>query len=163
MTRIKITMSLSLAFLILGFLLPGCKKSNSFTSSVSGTVNSTNFQSSYVGASYFTFPNGSSAFSLNGIASNKTSILAVTFAAPRYNVPISPDQPVSTITYVNGTGVQYSATTGLGNLVITVTSWDSSSLHITGTFSGSVININNYNDSLSVTNGQFNTIYTKTN
>jgi hypothetical protein len=56
---------------------------------------------------------------------------------------------------------QYLAGMGYGGTTsFTVTSWDSTGHKIAGTFTASLYNISNGNDSLLVTNGKFNTTYT---
>jgi hypothetical protein len=54
---------------------------------------------------------------------------------------------------VNGNGPSHS--------LINITSWDSAHLKFAGTFSGVLYNINNLSDSIVITNGTFNTSYTK--
>ena len=50
---------------------------------------------------------------------------------------------------------------GASHSLINITSWDSTQLKIAGTFSGVLYNINNLSDSIVITNGAFNTSYTK--
>ena len=50
---------------------------------------------------------------------------------------------------------------GASHSLINITSWDSTQLKISGTFSGVLYNINNLSDSIVITNGAFNTSYTK--
>ncbi len=56
---------------------------------------------------------------------------------------------------------QYVAGLGYGGTTsFTVTSWDSTGHKIAGTFSASLYNMGNSNDSVLVTNGKFNSTYT---
>jgi hypothetical protein len=51
--------------------------------------------------------------------------------------------------------------TGPSHSLINITSWDSTTLKIAGTFSGVLYNINNLSDSIVITTGTFSTSYTK--
>jgi hypothetical protein len=50
---------------------------------------------------------------------------------------------------------------GASHSLITITSWDSTTLKVAGTFSGVLYNINNLSDSIVITNGAFSTSYTE--
>jgi hypothetical protein len=50
---------------------------------------------------------------------------------------------------------------GASHSLINITSWDSTTLKVAGTFSGVLYNINNLSDSIVITNGAFNTSYTE--
>jgi hypothetical protein len=58
---------------------------------------------------------------------------------------------------------EYDALFGIGasHSLINITSLDSSTLKVSGTFSGVLYNINNLNDSIVITNGAFSTSYTE--
>jgi hypothetical protein len=58
---------------------------------------------------------------------------------------------------------EYDALFGIGasHSLINITSWDSATLKVAGTFSGVLYNINNLSDSIVITNGAFSTTYTQ--
>jgi len=146
-----------------------CKKSSSNPSSggISATVAGTAFNPAVVQAGYFESAN---EWYVGGysIKSNDTSILEVGIFQffPNQNPQFVVGKSFTTDTtsayvdyFVNGfSGKDYDASNGNGFATFTVTSLDTTAHKIAGTFSGTLYA--NANDSIVVTNGNFNTSYT---
>jgi hypothetical protein len=162
--------------LILLTALPACKKSNSSTSSISATVNSTSFQSISGGGTFY--PDQLfGPFHLFGkmLSSGDSSFLILNFSHTvnenpfQVNVPFSIDTTYAQLIYSAPNGIDnyeatgnyaygYSSGSNVGHAIITITGWDSVGCHIAGTFSGTFINLSG-GDSVIVANGKFNMKY----
>lgn len=97
------------------------------------------------------------------IQSHDTSILSVVLWLPfQVNVPFSSDTTLSSVDYSFNNGLTYyeAIQNERGRMIFTITGWDSSGHHITGTFNGSVASAFSAADSLPLINGKFNTTYT---
>jgi len=146
-------------------ILPACKKSNSFSPSVTATVNSLAYTSTSVTGYYYT-SSGSFVIGSNMIQSKDTSILSIGFTLPfQVNVPFSSDTTLGSVDYSFNNGLLYyeAQLNERGHMILTITGWDSSGHHITGTFHGSVASAFSAADSLPVINGDFNATYTESN
>ncbi len=167
---------LGLITLILLTALPACKKSNSSISSISATVNSTSFQSTSGGGTFY--PNQPlGPFNLFGqmMSSGDSSDFILNF--PLYNtgypfqlnVPYSSDTTLVQLIYNAPNGIDNYEATGncldgycsgnnVGHAILTITGWDSVACLIAGTFSGTFINLIG-GDSVIVSNGKFRVKY----
>jgi hypothetical protein len=164
------TLLLGILTLIACAGLPACKKSNSSSSSMTATVNSTSFQSTSTTGVFHTGAGGQ--FDLPGVMvkSGDTSIIALLFRLDfQLNVPFSTDTTLDQVIYntfnTNNGLAAYEAfspnVSGMGHAIVAVTSWDSAGHRIAGTFSGTLVSLSTH-DSVSVTNGRFNMTYTET-
>jgi hypothetical protein len=144
----------------------GCKKSNnssgaggSMTASVSGVgfaASATTTQAIY-SAAY-------RQFDIVGaqIKSGDTTLVELTWnAAAKLNFPIASDTSTLMTSYFDSkTQASFDGGDLPGHSIITLTSWDSTNLKISGTWSGVMYGITG-TDSIIVTNGTFNTTYIK--
>lgn len=158
----KLIFSALPALALIATLSVGCKKSNSSSnsSSISGTFGSTNFSASG-GSSTAWYSTDSSVYILIGGAINgkDTSGLSLSIFPPfTLNTAITSTWAVNIDYFVSSTQ-DYYAGNGFGNVALTVTSQDTVNHKIGGTFTGTLYNAFNNNDSIKVTNGKFNTAY----
>jgi heme/copper-type cytochrome/quinol oxidase subunit 1 len=147
--------------------LPACQKANSTPPPITATFGSTNFQSTTYSNTY---SESTGTFTINTDMTTvaDSSSLLLRFQSPfQLNVPFNSDTALTTtIIYTTNKGLNnYIAglDDAFGHCVMTITAWDSTQHTIAGTFSGETINNSNSADSLSMTNGKFNTTYTTTN
>lgn len=151
------------AFALIVTLSVGCSKSNNSNNSsagISATVGGTNF-SSGSNATYAWYSTDSAVFIMGGYAvTNKdTSGLSLSIFPPfKLDSVISSQWAVNIDYYVNSS-TDYFAGNGFGHIALIVTSQDTVSHKIGGTFTGTLYNLSNLNDSVQVTNGKFNTSY----
>ena len=146
-------------------LITNCGKNNSAPGS-QGTMSAT------VGSSAFT------ANSTFGVYSSNLSSLVVigfvrngatdsTFLQLNLHYPLPVNQPFSTDTtsfdlsyYTASRAKAYDANKSSGHAIATISILYSVAHKITGTFSGTLLNDTNANDSIVITNGKFSTSYT---
>jgi hypothetical protein len=144
-----------------------CKKSsnsnnnNSSNGSISASINGSAWANSFpiIGA----YSTGSGNFDFEGIQlkGGDSTGMALAFLSPTaLNQAISSDSGWVDIEYVAPKQVLYDGGQTSGHSILTVTSYDPTSLKIAGTFSGVLYNISGGSDSLVVTNGSFNSTYT---
>lgn len=142
-----------------------CKKSNSggsgggnsLSASVSGSGWSTSFPT--VG----TYISLNQEFEILGlqVKGGDSTAVALWFDAPfRLNVAMNSDTANVDVNYVEAkTGVEWDGGSDAGWSILTVTSYDSASHTIGGTFNGVLYQGGVPGDSLVITNGKFNTTY----
>jgi hypothetical protein len=154
--------------LICVVIISGCKKTVTTTQTSQGTlsavVGGSNYTASIVIGAY------SSTYDVFAIAGylpngNDTSILQVNLPlSVPVNFPFNTDTAFAGIVYTQNNGaVEFDAEGGLGHAVIDILSWDSTNHKISGTFSGTLYQDTNPNDSVIITNGIFNTSYSVIN
>lgn len=149
-----------------------CKKSNSSSSSgtISASIHDSSFQSQaqYSSGIYSTSAN---AFSLSGVVLTKTDTIALelVIAGPiQVGTPVNTDSMISYVAYFdeNNTFDWQAGGAGGGTAIYTVTSLDTTTHTIAGTFSGSLYDLLNTSgttiDSVMLTGGKFNLSYTVT-
>lgn len=122
-----------------------------------------------VGSSGFTPATSVAFFSQSGafweiggytIKSGDTTALVVSLSDPvTLNTKLNNSTAAIGIEYYISGSKDYVAGPGWGTAYVTVTSLDSTGHKIAGTFSGTLYNSANSNDSIKVTNGQFNSAY----
>jgi hypothetical protein len=144
----------------------GCKKSNS-SSGASGSVTANIAGVTFASTATTTQAIYSSAygqFDIVGaqVKNGDTTLIDLSWnPAPKLNFPISSDTTVMEISYFDSkTQVAYDGSDLPGHSIITVTSWDSTNLKVAGTWSGVMYGLS-ATDSIVVTNGTFNTSYTR--
>jgi hypothetical protein len=163
--------ALALVVISSAFLLAaaGCKKSSSSNSggsgSMSATVAGTAWNNSFATVGVYTsIPGSGGSFEVVGIQikSADSTAFELLFSSPfALNQPVGTDSSSLVVAYTDSKSLSsYTALAGLGNAVLTVTSYDSTGHTIAGTFSGSLYNTGNYSDSIVVTNGKFNSAFT---
>jgi hypothetical protein len=145
-----------------------CKKSNSNSSgnnSMSATVSGTAWANNIAVVGVSSSSGGIGLFEIIGFQfkGGDSTSFALDFASPfTLNQPFSSDTADVIIAYTDSkSGIDYGALLGFGSAVITVTSYDSTSHTIGGTFNGVLYNTGNFSDSVTVTNGKFNSSYTQ--
>jgi len=158
---------LTLITLTLWASLPACQKANNTPQAITATFGTTAFQATTYSNTY---SEGSTTFTINAdmTTTADSSSLLLRFQSPfQLNVPFSSDTALTTtVIYSTNQGLNnYIAglDAAFGHCIMTITAWDSTQHTIAGTFSGETINSSNSADSLSMTNGKFNTTYTTTN
>jgi hypothetical protein len=139
-------------------LITGCSKNNSSTpsGSFSATIGSTNFQGTTTLGAYSEGANLLAVVSLS-MRPPDTSAFQLTMAYP---------PPVDT-TFISDSlslsytakGTEYFAYSAQGQLLLTITSFDTKAHKLAGTFSATGHNAANYNDSVVITNGKFSSAY----
>jgi hypothetical protein len=147
-----------------------CNKGTQTTGYVSqgtltATVGGANYAPSLTEAVYST---NLSTFAVLGIQSGKdTTYLRVELPLTGYTIGTAFSSDTSTASglawFDSQRTFEYDALfgTGASHSLITITSLDSATLKVSGTFSGVLYNINNLSDSIVITNGAFNTSYTQ--
>jgi hypothetical protein len=140
----------------------GCKKSNNSTdsSSISASMGSTAFSSSTANTTAW-YSTDSLVYEIGGYAVNggDTTGLAIEITPPfTLGTAVANQWQVDIGYYVSSTK-DYFAGFGTGHIAMTVTSQDTVNHKIAGTFTATLYNTLNQNDSLLVTNGKFNTAY----
>jgi hypothetical protein len=155
--------SASIFFLVISI---GCKKSNSnngvsgqVTASVNGTAFANNVSTQGVYAS------SAGEFQILGASykSGDSTGIVVTFTIPfTLGNPMNSDTGYVDVAYLDTkTQQEYDGGFVSGHSILTVSSWDSTNLKVAGTFSGVLYNITGGSDSLVITGGTFNSVYTK--
>jgi len=144
------------------FTITGCKKSSSGSSggSVTGTLSGSGYQSTQA---FGVVTASSNVFFVGGIRikSGDTTDLSVTFPdTVALNTAIPFDGSTVFIDYLDEKTLTEYTNEGSYTLSgsITISSWNKSSLVITGAFTGTIYNPLNSNDSLVVTNGAFSNV-----
>lgn len=141
-----------------------CKKSNNSNSngSMSASVNGTAWATNYPTTGLYSSVAGE--FEIAGIQykSGDSTGFALLFLTPiTLNKAISSDTASLDVGYVDvHSQFQYDGGAIAGHSILTITSYDSTGHKIAGTFSGVLYNVSGGNDSLTITNGTFNTTYT---
>ena len=141
----------------------GCKKSNNSTSStsaISASMGSTAFSTTTANTTAW-FSTDSAAYLIGGFAVNSgdTTGLAMTIFTPfTLDSTITNKYAVNIDYYVSSTK-DYFAGNGIGQIALAVTTQDTVNHKIAGTFTATLYNSLNQNDSVVVTNGKFNTSY----
>lgn len=142
-------------------LAAGCSKSNNnlpTDGSLSATAGGTNFIAAQVGGAYSQSLNFMGVLG-ETIKSNDTTGIQIQFAyLPPVGITFSSDSTETGLTYFVP-GKRYDGFLGLGKVVLNFSVVDTLNHKLAGTFSGTVINDSNPNDSVVVTNGMFNTTY----
>ncbi|WP_188928000.1 hypothetical protein [Puia dinghuensis] len=157
----KFTLVAISAVTALFLLTTSCKKSNTNSAAISANVGGVGFSSSVTTAWYST---DSTIFELGGYSINNhdTVVMSIIIQPPfTLNTAISSNAtgfPVA-IDYYHLNGKDYYAGYGTGHASLTVTSLDSTNHKIAGNFTGTLYNTLANNDSVVVTNGNFNTSY----
>ncbi|HLX67403.1 MAG TPA: hypothetical protein VKR41_10420 [Puia sp.] len=155
----------SSAFLL---AVTSCKKSSNnggASGSMSATVGSTAWANNYATVGLYASSFGIGLFDIIGLQfkNGDSSEFTLEFPTPiTVNLPVNADTAALIITYSDSkSGETYTGMTGgFGNVVLTVTSYDSTHHTIGGTFNGSMVSVTNFPDSILVTNGKFSTNYT---
>jgi hypothetical protein len=150
-----------------GFLLAaaGCKKSSNSGSGsgMSATVGS-NSWSSGTSATQGIYVTSQGQFQIGGtqIKSADTSAFVLYFATPfTVGRAMNSDTVYVDVNYIDSKTLNlYDGGGEAGWSILTVTSYDSTSHSIGGTFNGVVYNLSNSSDSLVIANGKFNSSYT---
>jgi hypothetical protein len=141
----------------------GCKKSNNSTSSsstISASMGSTAFSTTTANTTAY-YSTDSAAYLIGGFAVNAgdTTGLAMMISPPfTLGATITNKYAVNIDYYVSSTK-DYFAGNGIGQIALAVTTLDTVNHKIAGTFTATLYNSLNQNDSLLVTNGKFNTAY----
>ena len=157
-------MKLTALFLLFAVtLIAGCHKNNATTNSegtLSATIGSSPYTASFTYGDYIAAIPGMIAIGLVP-AGKDTTFLQVTLPYPLpLNLPFSTDSTSLGLSYYNASHTKnYDAYTGFGHGLVTISLFDTVNRKISGTFSGTLINDLNYNDSVIITNGAFNTAY----
>jgi hypothetical protein len=157
--------------LVLVFIVSGCKKTVTTTETTQGTlsavVGGSNYTAPYVIGAYSTTYD---VFEIAGYMPNGSDTNAIEINLPLsvpVNFPFNTDTAIAGLTYLQNNGsagtVEYDAEGGVGQAVIDITSWDSVNHKISGTFSGTLYVDTNLSDSITITNGIFNTSYSVVN
>ncbi|HVU58714.1 MAG TPA: hypothetical protein VHD83_26825 [Puia sp.] len=154
-------LSLSSAVVIL-IAAASCKKNNdngAGAAGISATIGSTGWQSQYaIGVE----PNGDSFIYLTGYygkSAGDTTSFEISISDTAHVNQADPFISSDVEFYTSDNKI-YSSDEFFGSHgTITVTSWDKTAHKMTGTFSGVFYNTQNSNDSLTFTNGHFNTTY----
>ena len=137
-----------------------CSKSNNNPGgSLSATIGSTSFSPSQSISVYYQSQQDwdIAGFTVKGTDSTG---LDVNIPGPfKLNTTLDNDLGGIGITYFASGGKIYFTGLGYGHAALTVTSLDSAGHKIAGKFTATLYNQSNNNDSLMVTNGQFNTTY----
>jgi hypothetical protein len=151
---------------LIGFFFTSCSKNNSNSGSSGGsftaTVNGASFQSVVAGGQQVSSAN---LFFIAGesVVSGDTIELSITMPdSIALNTPVQFDGFTTTLVYDNlKTGAIY-ATGSTSNTAgsVTVASLNQQAQQVSGSFSGTVYNQTNANDSLVITSGKFNILYT---
>ena len=149
--------ALGLSFLL---LTAGCSKSSNQPTggTLSATAGGKTFNAAQVGGVY--------SKSLNFMAvlgqtfqSNDSTGFQIQFAyVPPVGVTFSSDSTATGLTYFT-TGKRYDAFVGQGRVIVNLSVADTVNHKLAGTFSGTVYNDANGNDSVIVTNGKFSSTY----
>ncbi|HEV9037827.1 MAG TPA: hypothetical protein VGQ51_14430 [Puia sp.] len=139
-----------------------CSKSGggSSVNGVTATVGSTGF-SPAISVAFYT--ESGAMWEVGGytIKSGDTTALVVSIPSPvTVNTKMSTtNSAIGVEYYISGSNKDYLAGPGWGSATLTVTSLDTTGHKIAGNFTGTLYNAMNSNDSIKVTNGQFNTSY----
>lgn len=138
-----------------------CKKSSDTNNNaaLSATIGGTVFTP---GTSVGVFWQSNNYFDILGLTvkGNDSTMLDVNIPAGfKLNTPIVNSND-ALVGYQTGSKAYVAGYGYGGSTTITVTSWDSTGHKIVGTFTASLYNMANSNDSLLVTNGKFNSTYT---
>ncbi|HTJ11148.1 MAG TPA: hypothetical protein VL547_03965 [Dinghuibacter sp.] len=148
------------ASVFLALLTTACKKSSSGSSAaVSANLSGKTFSSAQSQAFYsqsqglfamvgYTIGNGDTTVLELDLSSNVTLGSAVSFTSGQ------------TVYYYDTKGnISYTGDQTTGHGTVTINGWDKNNTKVTGTFTGVLLSDFNPNDSLVVTNGQFNVTY----
>jgi hypothetical protein len=145
----------------------GCKKSSNNgggSGSMSATISSTAWTNNYPLVGLYSSSGSIGLFEIVGLQfkGGDSTSFALEFGSPfTLNHAYSSDTSAISVAYVDTkTQVGYGVVPGIGNAVLTITSYDSTGHSIGGTFSGVLYNISTFADSIIVTNGKFNSSYT---
>jgi outer membrane receptor for monomeric catechols len=138
----------------------GCGKSSSAPSSISANINGKSWLAQYING---TEAPGSGIITLVGFftRSGDTSTIALDVLD---TIPVNTPDPFfnADIRYTLSNGTTYTALPSPGSHgTITVTILDTSAHRLSGTFSGAFYNPSNSKDSITVTDGRFNSGYTR--
>jgi hypothetical protein len=155
---------ISSAFLL---AVTSCKKSSNNgggTGTMTATVSGTAWSNSFPVVGVYASSGGAGLFELIGLQfkGGDSTSFALDFASPfTLNQAFSSDTAALIVAYTDSkTGNSYTALTGFGTGVLTVSSYDSTGHTIAGTFSGVLYNATTGTDSIVVTNGKFNSTFT---
>ena len=144
-------------------VIVSCSKSNSgsSTATFSATVNGKTFNPAVVGGEDVT-SGGFFYIAGNQFATTDTVILSLILAdTPVLNTPLPFDGVNTIMAYQDfKTGVVYSNEGIPGPGAITVTYHNTQGAQLTGTFYGTLYNQTSASDSIVITNGKFNVLYT---
>ncbi|MBN8856444.1 MAG: hypothetical protein BGO55_16760 [Sphingobacteriales bacterium 50-39] len=153
-------LTLALAFAIL--FAASCKKSNDSNNNnytgISATLGTQAFQSTYLLGQF-----NQNTLQLNGFQVKSGGDTSVIYVGILSSIKINQPDPLSNseVWYGKHDGTIYTSGSLFGGHgTLTVTSWDTAGKKITGTFNGIFYNTHNSMDSMTVTNGHFNTSYT---
>ena len=159
--RAMVLVVVSSAFLLAA---TSCKKSNNNSSngSMSASVNGTAWATNFPATGLYSTAGGE--FEIAGIQykSGDSTGFVLLFTTPiTLNRAISSDTANLDVGYVDvHSQLQYDGGAIAGHSILTVTSYDSTGHKIAGTFSGVLYNVSGGSDSLTITNGTFNSTYT---
>jgi hypothetical protein len=155
--------SASIFFLVISV---GCKKSNSnngVSGQVSASVNGTAWANNV--STQGVYATSAGEFQILGASykSGDSTGIVVTFTTPfTLGNPMNSDTGYVDVAYLDTkTQQEYDGGFIAGHSILTVSSWDSTNLKVAGTFSGVLYNITGGSDSLVITGGTFNSVYTK--
>jgi hypothetical protein len=161
----KTTLLALSSFALFSLVVISCKKSNSSSSSgsLSATAGTSTWNASQTQGLYVS---AAGDFEILGeeIPSGDTTLFTVIFAPPTaVGLSVNSDTGFVDVEYFDSkSGVTFDGSyIAGGHSIVTVTSWDSTTLQIAGTFSGVLYAESVANDSLIVSNGNFSMAYTK--
>ncbi|HEY4111810.1 hypothetical protein [Puia sp.] len=152
--------------LLLFFAVTGCSKNSGNNNHSQGTLSavtgSSAVNANLVFATYFQTLEAVTILGVVPAASDSTFIqLNLPYPEPT-GQPISTDNSPWQLSYYTRSGSKsYDAFSGNGHAVVTFSQFDTTVHSIAGTFSGTLINDLNANDSIVVTGGKFTTTYSK--
>jgi hypothetical protein len=156
-------------FAILTFLgllgIAGCSKnSNTNTNSqgtLSATVGTTLFSGLVTYGAYYSSINQMGVVSILPQGKDSTLFEMQFPYPPPVNHPFSSDSTTCNFSYFTRSGsFTYNAISGSGHAIVTISRLDTLGHQVTGTFTGTLVNPHNANDTLVITGGKFGTIYT---
>jgi hypothetical protein len=167
--KLSFNRAMALVVISSAFLLAvtSCKKSSNNSGgsgTMTATIGGTAWANSYPVVGVYASSGGTGLFELVGLQfkGGDSTAFALDFASPfTLNRAFSTDTAALIVAYTDSkSGNQYTALTGFGTGILTVSSYDSTGHTIAGTFSGVLYNASTGTDSVVVTNGKFNSTFT---
>ena len=159
--RLPLLIVSALSFSLL-LLTAGCSKSTTpplpTNGTLTATTGSTNFSGAQVESVYSQYLASVAVLGYT-IQSTDTTGIQLQFAyMPPVGLTFSSDTTETGLTYFTG-GKRYDAYTAVGRVIMSLSVADTVGHKLTGSFSGTIYNDANANDSMVVTNGKFSCTY----
>ena len=166
--KCKTTLLALSSFAFFSLVMISCKKSNSSSNggtSMTATVNGTAWANTYPTIGLYAVSGSVGEFEFAGLSfkNGDSTELGISFSSPfPLGTAISSDTAYVEAIYEDAkSGAIYDGGLLGGHAIVTVSSWDSTTHKLSGTFSGVLYNEFNSNDSVTVTGASFSSGYTE--